>query len=159
MGCSSNKNTLTNTIVKTDNCKFVQNFDKDAVEVDLGNKPNEYKDFIKFCTNNEFKKLEYLNLSKNNISDLSELRVLKAPRLKKLDLSNNQLNDIDDLKNLNFPLEELYIEGNNINSIEFDEPFLKKLKKLKFGNNINYTEKNNEIIEKQLDNVISTLQT
>ena len=160
MGCSSNKNTITNTIIQTNNYKFALNFNKDEVEIDLSNKPDEYKNFIKFCANNTFPKLEYLNLSKNNLTDLSELKVLKSPRLKKLDLSNNKLNDIDCLKELNFPVEELYIEGNDINSIELEQPFLKKLKKFRFGNNMNYTEKNNAIIKEQLaDNVISTLQT
>ena len=147
MGCTTNKNALTNSTNNIpDNDKTVFNFDKNEVEIDLSNNPTEYKNFIKFCADNTFPNLEYLNLSNNNITDLSELRVLKAPQLKKLDLSNNKLNNINILMELKYPLEELDLEGNDIDSSEFDHPFFKKFK-------------NNEIIRKQMMSAVSTLKT
>ena len=147
MGCTNNKNVLTNSINNVpNNDKTVFNFDKNGVEIDLSNNPTEYENFIKFCADNTFPNLEYLNLSNNNITDISELRVLKAPQLKKLDLRNNKLKNINILMELNYPLEELHLEGNDIDSIEFEQPFFKKLK-------------NNEIIRKQMMSAVSTLKT
>ena len=147
MGCTNNKNVLTNSINNVpDNNKIDFNFDKNGVEIDLSNNPTEYENFIKFCADNTFPNLEYLNLSNNNITDISELRVLKAPQLKKLDLRNNKLKNINILMELNYPLEELHLEGNDIDSIEFEQPFFQKLK-------------NNEIIRKQMMSAVSTLKT
>ena len=67
----------------------------------------------------EFPLLEDLNLSNNNLSNISGLKELKAPKLRILNLNNNGISNLDIFRQLTFPLEELYLEGNNIKILEF----------------------------------------
>ena len=116
-------------------------------ELDLKGKLNTLENFKIFC-NNKFPNLENLNLSSNNLTDISELKKLKAPKLKILDLSDNSIQNIDIFKELDFPLEELYLEGNGINNIEIfiNAPILKNLKKLRLSVDLDDTPINNNIL-------------
>ena len=79
------------------------------------------EDFFELC-NKKFIKLKELNLSNNDLIDISPLKDLKAPKLKKIDLSHNQIRIISDNKNsskyYDFPqLEELNLSYNNLTNI------------------------------------------
>ena len=116
-------------------------------ELDLKGKLNTLENFKIFC-NNKFPNLENLNLSSNNLTDISELKKLEAPKLKILDLRDNSIQNIDIFKELDFPLEELYLEGNGINNIEIfiNAPILKNLKKLRLSVDLDDTPINNNIL-------------
>ena len=118
--------------IKTKNYKLKSNLTipEDVVELDLSKKLNEISDFYTFCEL-ELPDLENLNLSHNNLSDISGLAKLKSP-IKILDLSYNNLSNLDSFRKFTFPLEELYLKGNPINQIKiFNEvDILKNLKKL-----------------------------
>ena len=164
MGCSSSK--ITNSInIKKDNFKIAKketindkiisnlNIPKDIVRLDLSCKLKNISDYYSFIQM-DLPLLEYLNLSNNNLSNISGLKKLKAPKLKVLDLSNNEIDNIEVFRELTFPLEELYLKGNNINQIKIFEEvdILKKLKKCNIT--IKDYEKNKESlssIEKQIE--------
>ena len=79
------------------------------------------EDFFELC-NKKFIKLKELNLSNNDLIDISPLKDLKAPKLKKIDLSHNQIRIISDNNNsskyYDFPqLEELNLSYNNLTNI------------------------------------------
>ena len=107
-------------------------------KLDLSSKVSNYEDLKQLCLK-KYPNLEYLNLSRNNITDLSFLKDLKAPNLKKLDLSFNKIQRLDAFMELNFPLEELYIQENDLHyyTAIIEAPILQKLKKLKFSINSN----------------------
>jgi len=157
------------------------------------------EDFSELC-NIQFKKLKELNLSNNDLIDISPLKDLKAPKLKKIDLSHNQIRIISDNNNsskyYDFPqLEELNLSYNNLTNIyelkALKAPNLKIIDisfnhfndinlaqnidifkfnfdfpKLENFNNLLYTEKyaiignrneyNNKIIEDQINNPIES---
>jgi len=157
------------------------------------------EDFSELC-NIQFKKLKELNLSNNDLIDISPLKDLKAPKLKKIDLSHNQIRIISDNNNsskyYDFPqLEELNLSYNNLTNIyelkALKAPNLKIIDisfnhfndinlaqnidifkfnfdfpKLENFNNLLYTEKyaiignrneyNNKIIEHQINNPIES---
>ena len=152
MGCSSDKNALTKSIKysskssnsKTHNDKSIISFDINAVSLDLSNNLNIYNNFIRFCEKNSFPKLTYLNLSNNNLEDLSDLRALIAPKLEQLDLSYNKLQNIDILKELNFALKNINLEGNYSLSIKADDPFFENI-------NLGIDKDNSAIIKQQLN--------
>jgi Leucine Rich Repeat (LRR) protein len=60
-------------------------------------------------------KLEFLDLSNNNLSDISVLRYLK--KLRYLDVSYNKITDVSAVLNLR-ALKKLYLKGNNIANLE-----------------------------------------
>ena len=142
MGCFDCKTTSTlsypsnndikNEITETNNYKIKSNLNipKNVDKLDLSNKLKdivEYYSFLKM----EFPLLEDLNLSNNNLSNISGLKELKAPKLRILNLNNNGISNLDIFRQLTFPLEELYLEGNNIKNVKiFTEiDILKHLKK------------------------------
>jgi len=93
------------------------------------------EEIFKLC-NKKFKKLKQLNLSQNDLTNISELKDLKAPKLQILDLSHNLITIITDGNNsskyYDFPqLEELNLSNNkliNINGLKsFKTPKLKKI--------------------------------
>ena len=102
--------------------------DSEKITITIADKPIlllggilRQEDLFELCNNN-FKKLEELNLSKNDLIDISPLKELKAPKLKKLDLSNNKIENLtgttNSLKEYNFPqLEELNLSYNNLTNI------------------------------------------
>ena len=150
-------------------------------EINLkGSLKTKYSSLEEFC-NNEFSELENLNLSSNDISDISPLKNLKSPKLRILDLSDNNIKNLDIFRELQFNLEALYIKGNQIEDLSIfkEETILNNLQKLSFTfyendcnkeilaiikNNINdvdiqtTNEANDEIIKRQMENKSSTLQ-
>ena len=100
MGCSSCKNisTINNKKdtfnIKKDkiNYKIISNLKipKDIDRLDLSYKLKNISDYYSFIRM-DLPLLENLNLSNNNLSNISGLKELKAPKLKVLDLSNNTL--------------------------------------------------------------------
>ena len=108
-------------------------------QIDLTSKLTNEEDLKQLLLKKKYPNLEYLNLSRNNLTDLSFLKDLKAPKLKKLDLSFNKIERLDVFMELNFPLEELYIQENDLHyyTALIEAPILQKLKKLKFSVNSN----------------------
>ena len=182
MGCFNISDASTSSFkivkIKTINYKIISILDipADIVDLNLSGRLTKISDFYSFC-NMTFLYLENLNLSNNNLLDISELKKLKAPKLKILDLSYNNINNLDIFKELDFPLEELYLKGNQINEIEIFEKadILKNLKKLRFSikdyesnkrilqlikesiNDFEYDTINNDIINYQMINKLGTL--
>ena len=150
-------------------------------EINLKGLLNEkYSSLEEFC-NKEFSELENLNLSCNDISDISALKNLKSPNLRILDLSDNNIKNLDIFRELQFNLEALYIKGNQIEDLSIfkEDTILNNLQKLSFTfyendknkeilaiirKNINdidiqrANEANDEIIKRQMDNKSSTLK-
>jgi len=160
MGCSGCKNieaiktiTTIRKKVETNNDKFSPNLENLEAHIDKNGKLKEEKDFISFC-NNDYPNLINLNLSNNNLTDISELKKLRAPNLKILDLSNNNIKDLDVFKEVNFVLEELYLNGNFIEQIKvfIEAKSLKNLKKLHASINDNDNE-NKKIIDNMKKNI------
>ena len=114
-------------------------------QIDLTSKLTNEEDLKQLLLKKKYPNLEYLNLSRNNLTDLSFLKDLKAPKLKKLDLSFNKIERLDVFMELNFPLEELYIQENDLHyyTALIEAPILQKLKKLKFSVNSNNNNENN----------------
>ena len=80
----------------------------------------------------EFYDLEILNLSSNNLSDITYLENAKYPKLRELFLFFNKIKDINVLEKVNFPsLTKLGLSDNYITDIKVLEkvkfPFLEKL--------------------------------
>ena len=114
--------------------------ESEKISIDIKDKPTlslegifRQEDFLELC-NKEFTKLKWLILSKNDLIDISPLKDLKAPNLRKIDLSNNQIKNITDNNNsskyYNFPqLEELDLSYNMLTNIydlkAFNTPKLK----------------------------------
>ena len=92
--------------------------------------------FIQFCSLNLIE-ITFLNLSNNNIENITALQNFKAPKLEKLDLSYNSIINIDILENLKYPLKELDLRYNAINDITIfkNDNVLPKLTKLFLNNN------------------------
>ena len=113
-------------------------------QIDLTSKLTNEEDLKQLLLKKKYPNLEYLNLSRNNLTDLSFLKDLKAPKLKKLDLSFNKIERLDVFMELNFPLEELYIQENDLHyyTALIEAPILQKLKKLKFSVNSNNNNEN-----------------
>ena len=119
--------------IKTKNYKLKSDLtiQENIVDLDLCNKLIEISDFYTFCEM-ELPYLENLNLSHNNLSDISGLEKLNSPNLKILDLSYNNLRNLNSFRKFTFPLEQLYLKGNPINEIKIfiEVDILKNLKKL-----------------------------
>ena len=138
------------------NCVISNNnilkLDKNANVLDLKNKLKNKSEFSYFC-NKQFPNLENLNLSNNNLSDISELKKLLVPNLKILDLSGNQIEDLEVFRELNFKLEELYLKGNSIKNLKIflEANSLQNLRKLRIDN-IDY-ESNKDILLKMKERI------
>ena len=102
--------------------------ESEKITITIADKPNlsldgilRQEDLFELCNNN-FRKLEELNLSKNDLIDISPLKELNAPQLKKIDLSHNKIENVagttNPFKDYNFPqLEELNLSYNNLTNI------------------------------------------
>ena len=102
----------------------------DEIKIDLNNKNVKNID-LKLLSLVPFKKLEEMNLSNNDISDIEPLKNFKSP-LKKLDLSFNKINELKPLKEIiekqkeNTPdkqliLQKVNLDGNNLLPKQIDE--------------------------------------
>ena len=142
----TNTNNYENVNCVISNNNILQ-LDKNAKVLDLKNKLKDKSEFSYFC-NKQFPNLENLNLSNNNLSDISELKKLLVPNLKILDLSGNQIEELEVFGELNFQLEELYLKGNSIKNLKIflEANSLQNLRKLRIDN-IDY-ESNKDILSK-----------
>ena len=94
-----------------------------------------------------FKNLEELNLSHNNISDIKPLLLFK--KLKKVDLSFNNINDIKPLKEIiqnNENIVHINLENNKINNVNI-------LKEINFSRTIQINLDNNNILLKEIEDI------
>ena len=85
----------------------------DAILEYIKNQLNENKEIINLVNKNignnyyellskiDTRKLKELNLSMNNISDLSHLQKLNLENLEKLDISYNKISNYDELQKVN----------------------------------------------------------
>ena len=72
--------------------------------------------------------LKTLNLSRNSLSDLKPLSLLK--NLVRLDLSQNSISSIEPLRDLSSSLEVLDLSGNRLTSFESVASTIRRLNKL-----------------------------
>ena len=94
------------------------------------------KGFSDFCFLN-LKEITILNLSNNNIDDITVLKNFRGPKLEELDLSYNSIRDINIFQELKYPLKELDLRYNLIIDIKLfkDDNIFPKLTKLYLDNN------------------------
>ena len=95
------------------------------LKLDLNNKNIEDIEF-NLLSSIEFKNLEEINLSHNNITDIKPLLNFKA--LKKVDLSFNKINDILPLEELienNINISKINLSNNNINKVNISKKSVK----------------------------------
>ena len=101
----------------------------------------------------EFKNLEELNISNNNLTNIDSLKNFKSPKLKKIDLSFNKLNDISVFKEISENNKNIEIINLNDNLIKNADIFKQKIfPKIKI---INLD--NNEILKKDIDEIKKVL--
>ena len=116
------------------------------LKLDLNNKNIEDIEF-NLLSSIEFKNLEEINLSHNNITDIKPLLNFKA--LKKVDLSFNKINDILPLEELienNINISKINLSNNNINKVNIS-------KKISQTRNIEINLDNNNVILKDIEDI------
>jgi Leucine-rich repeat (LRR) protein len=116
------------------------------IKLDLNNK-NIGNIELNLLSGVDFKNIEEINLSHNNISDIEPLKNFK--NLKKVDLSFNKINNINELKSIskyNNKIEKLYLNNNMIKDVKI-------LKENIFPNIIEINIDNNNIIQKDIDDI------
>ena len=116
------------------------------IKLDLNNK-NIGNIELNLLSGVDFKNIEEINLSHNNISDIEPLKNFK--NLKKVDLSFNKINNINGLKSIskyNNKIEKLYLNNNMIKDVKI-------LKENIFPNIIEINLDNNNIIQKDIDEI------
>ncbi len=143
----SNKiNKLEKKILEYMNCKLNVNLTGKELKIDLNNKNIDNID-LNLLSGVEFKNLQELNLSHNEISDIEPIKNFK--NIKILDLSYNKINNIDKLKIIseyNNKIEKLYLNNNNIKNVD-------ALKGDIFPYIIEINLDNNCIIKKELEEI------
>ena len=104
--------------LKEFNIKYKTNIeDIDIRELNLSGKYIE-NEGLKDLSKIKFKELNKLNLSYNEISDISVLEKVNFKELKELNLNSNEISDISVLEKVNFKeLKELYLMNNEISDI------------------------------------------
>ena len=133
---SDNKNDK-NIILNEYNKKYNLDIkDINIEKLDLSSK-NIGNEGLEYLSKIEFKKLKNLDLSNNNISNISALKSIKFINLEILDLSNNKISDIDVLEKVSFKgLKELNLNNNKITNINILEKVnFKELKILNLHKN------------------------
>ena len=101
------------------NLKLKVQLTGNEIIVDLSNKNVGNTEF-NLLTEIRFKNAKQILLSKNEISDISNLAKLKSPNLQVLDLSFNKINNINSFKKLSQneqKIEEIYLNNNKIKII------------------------------------------
>ena len=96
-------------LIKGDSYAYSTDKKGNVIGLRINNNIKNYPTIISIC-----KKLEVLNLSKNQISDITEIQKLQS--LKKLHLNINKITNIHPLEGLN-NLTELYLAENEISDI------------------------------------------
>ena len=95
----------------------------------LGLKTFTEQDVLDYCSINniDFNNIIYLELSSNELTDISGIKLFK--NLEKLNLAYNKINNISDIENL-IKLKVLYLNSNPLNDISV----IKNLNNLKYLN-------------------------
>jgi len=102
------------------NVKLKLNLTGNEIKLDLNNK-NIGNIELNLLSCVDFKNLEEINLSHNNISDIEPLNDFNSPKLKKLDLSFNKINNISPFKEISKKknkIEFINISNNSIENVE-----------------------------------------
>jgi len=102
------------------NVKLKLNLTGNEIKLDLNNK-NIGNIELNLLSCVDFKNLEEINLSHNNISDIEPLKDFNSPKLKKLDLSFNKINNISPFKEISKKknkIEFINISSNSIENVE-----------------------------------------
>ena len=134
--------------------KLINDFDKikenkkknRIIELDLENK-NLGNDGLKALTKYSFIYLAELNLTNNNISNISIFENIEIPLIKNINLSYNEIEDITPLKYIPNKIQILNLKNNNIKNIDIFKYLEKLFPEIKIINLIN----NNINIEKDID--------
>ena len=144
------------------NSKLGTKLDGNENKIDLSNKSIGDFEFNLFsCIS--FNNLEELNLQKNNISNIDNLSLFNASKLKTLDLSSNQITSISCLRSAStgFPnLEKLLLNLNKINNIDvLKDSIFPQLKQINLDNNyFDYNSNRNRNILSKYSKVDNTGQ-
>ena len=105
------------------------------IKVHLRDRELENEGF-KLISNIQFKQLQELNVSKNNISNIECLNNMNLPHLKYIDMSENIISDIKPIAELNSPLKEICLQNNKISDLTpFCDSNFKDLERLRLENN------------------------
>ena len=139
-------NRLENKILLYFNNKLSIKLTGKEVKINLSNK-NIGNIELDLLSGVDFKDLEEIILSHNNISNIEPLQNFK--HLKKIDLSYNKINNINSLKSLskiNTKIEKLYLNNNAIKDVEI-------IKENIFPNIIEINLDNNNVIKKDIDEI------
>lgn len=150
VSCCSTEDTIN---IDNFNKNYIEkNYDNTKIEVSMKNcKLHDIgQEGFKYFCSLHLKYIEILNLSNNNIEDITVLENFRAPKLKNLDLSYNSIKDINIFKEINYPLlEELDLRYNLIIDISIfkTDNIFPKLTKLYLNNNyFDSNDKENEDI-------------
>ena len=147
------------------NAKLNINLTGKEIKIDLNNK-NIGNIELNLLSCVEFKNLEEINLSNNNISDIEFLKDLNIPKLKKLDLSfnkiinsknnNNKLsqNEFNNTKkDKDFLNKEIILDNNNLFAKDFEEIKKQIINNYQINNNI---DNNNDIYDDEYNSFFMT---
>jgi len=130
------------------NVKLKLNLKGKEIKLDLNNK-NIGNIELNLLSCIEFKDLEEINLSHNNISNIEPLKDFNMPKLKKLDISFNKINNISSFKEISKKINKIEcinISNNSIKNVE-----ILKTNILPFVKEINLD--NNNIIKKDIEEI------
>ena len=144
-------NTLEKKILDYLNIKLNINLTGKELSIDLNNK-NIGNIELNLLSGVEFKNLEEINLSHNELSDIGPLKSFK--NLKKIDLSFNKINNINLLKDIaknNNKIEKINLNNNMINDIQIFKENL-------FPNIIDINLDNNNLILKDIEEIKKFIQ-
>jgi len=141
-------NKLEKKVMNFLNVKLDLNLTGNEIKLDLNNKNIDNIELnLLSCIN--FKNLEDINLSHNNISNIEPLKDFNSPKLRKFDLSFNKISNISSFKEIlkkNNNIEFINLSNNSITNVEILKtnifPFVKEI-------NLD----NNNIIRKDIDEI------
>ena len=153
---------LEKNILNEFNTKFEVNLTGEEIKINLNGKNIENLDLKLFCSL-DYKYLEEIDLSNNNISNLEEMKNLNSPNLKIINLKNNKIEDIEPLKKMNSSnIKKLDLSHNKIINVKPLEEIMKKNKKMEIINLENNKIKNievlKEILKEKMHNISNSIK-
>ena len=131
-------NSFENKLKNILNKKYSINLNGEEKIVNLSDKKIGNKVFDLVCLV-ELNNLESINFKNNGISDISSLKYMNSPGLKKLDLSFNDINNInvfEEISKKNKDLEVILLNNNKIENADiFKKKLFEKIKEINLENN------------------------